>query len=283
MADRAPSQRPPVPSPPAVDGGRSTENAAPPVLYIAGDIHLDGGPADATSPFVRFLDSLATRSPAQLVLLGDLFEYWLETDAAAARYEAVLSRLRALAIAGWRLDLVRGNRELAGGRMLAVSTGCRMHWPHVDLALGNRRVRVVHGDRLCHDPGYRFFAAWIGSFWHRAWQSLHPAFVQDAVARALRRGSRSHQLEREEARPRPRPARSRVFIDRRRVQAAARGIDTLVAGHIHESWRRTIGGVDLILVGHWPGRIGHWVEGFAEGRLERVEETFSVLSPRSSV
>jgi UDP-2,3-diacylglucosamine hydrolase len=274
MAEGTASQRIPGRSSPAVGGGRSTDDRARllPVLYIAGDIHLPGTPEDARSAFVRFLDRLAARPPARLVLLGDLFEYWLETGAAAARYEPVLSRLRALADAGWRLDLVRGNRELAGGRMLEVSTGCRLHWPRLDLALGNRRVRVVHGDRLCHDPGYRFFSAWIVSFWHRVWQIVHPAPLQDAVARALRRGSRSHQLERQAARP-PR-ARQRVFIDRRRVQASGRGVDTVIAGHIHESWRRAIGGVDLILVGHWPGDVGHWIEGYADGRLERVTATF---------
>jgi UDP-2,3-diacylglucosamine pyrophosphatase LpxH len=65
-----------------------------------------------------------------------------------------------------------------------------------------------------------------------------------------------------------------VFIDRRRVQAAARGADTLVAGHIHQSWRRRLGGVDLILVGDWPGRLGQWVEGYPDGRLEQVRREF---------
>ena len=89
MADGAASQRNPGRVSAAVDGGQL------PVLYIAGDIHLHGTPEDAQSPFVRFLDRLAARPPARLVLLGDLFEYWLETDTAAARYEPVLSRLDA--------------------------------------------------------------------------------------------------------------------------------------------------------------------------------------------
>ena len=54
-----------------------------------------------------------------------------------------------------------------------------------------------------------------------------------------------------------------------RAGAAGRGADVLVAGHVHESWRRRIGGTDLILAGHWPPGRGHWVEGFADGRLER--------------
>ncbi|MBA3846357.1 MAG: UDP-2,3-diacylglucosamine diphosphatase, partial [Planctomycetes bacterium] len=43
------------------------------MLYIAGDVHLVGGP----SGFACWLDALQARSPARLVLLGDLFEYWL--------------------------------------------------------------------------------------------------------------------------------------------------------------------------------------------------------------
>lgn len=234
--------------------------AGAPILYIAGDVHLRGDEG-AAAAFPRFLDRLAARSPARLVLLGDLFEYWLETAASAERYEHVLARLRALRDAGWMLDLVLGNREVAAGRLLAVRSGCRTHWPKLDIPLGPRRVRVVHGDRLCHDPPYRFFAAWMGSFWQRGWTSLHPAPVQDAVARALRRRSRGT----------PSPGRrgpARVFIDRRRVQAAARGADTLVAGHIHEAWRRGVGGVDLMLVGDWSGGTGRWIEGHADGRLE---------------
>jgi len=188
----------------------------------------------------------------------------LETDAAVARHADVLGRLRTLAAAGWRLDLVRGNRELAAGRRLEVASGCRLHWPRLDVELGPVRVRVVHGDRLCHDPGYRLFSVWMGGFWVRAWQQVHPPGVQDAVARLLRARSRSLQARRH-AQPRP----ARVFIDRRRVQAAARGADVLVAGHIHEAWRRTLGGVDLILVGDWPGDLAQWVEGWADGRLER--------------
>lgn len=238
-----------------------TEGARP-ILYIAGDIHLTGGP----SAFDRWLDELAKREPARLVILGDLFEYWLETDDAVERYREVLQRLRALKKAGWRLDLVTGNRELAAGRRLEMESGCALHWPSLDLKLGERMVRIVHGDRLCQDPPYRFFSAWMRSFWHRIWQCCHASIVQDAVARFLRRRSQSRQ--------RSPTMRQRVFIDRRKVQAAARQVDTLIAGHIHQSWRRTIGGVDMILVGDWPGSSGRWVEGFADGALRRQQGEF---------
>jgi UDP-2,3-diacylglucosamine hydrolase len=233
-----------------------------PVLYVAGDVHLDGG----ANAFPDFLDRLARRPPARLVILGDLFEYWLETDLMARLHEGVLSRLRRLKAAGWQLDLVLGNREFAAGRLLAARSGCRVHWPYLDLTMGARRLRIVHGDRLCYDPGYRAFAAFMRAFFWRGWYPAFPGPVQDLVARFLRSRSKAKQRRRYDCPPGTRP---RVFIDRRKVQGSARTCDTLIAGHIHQSWRRTIGGIDLILVGDWPVGRGHWVEGYRDGRLER--------------
>ena len=42
--------------------------SAHPVLYVCGDVHCDGG--DPT--FANWLDALAKRPPARLVILGDL-------------------------------------------------------------------------------------------------------------------------------------------------------------------------------------------------------------------
>ena len=241
-----------------------------PVLYIVGDIHLRE--RNEAGPFPAFLDRLAARAPARLVILGDLFEYWLETTDACRRYESVLERLRRLRAAGWRIDLVRGNRELCAGRRLEQAAGSRMYWPGVDVLLGAVRVRIVHGDRLCQDPGYRAFAAWLGSFWFQAWQQLHPGVLQDAIARWLRTRSQAKQRARA---ARPTGQRKRVFIDPRRVVAAARGCDVLVAGHIHEVWRRRVRGTDLMLVGDWPGMTGRWIEGYADGRLVAASAHFS--------
>ena len=226
-----------------------------PVLYIAGDVHL----RDGTGSFVTWLDGLLGKRPAHLVILGDLFEYWLEGDEAVARYQGVLDRLRALGAAGWRVTIVRGNREAVAGRRLEAATRATLVWPACDVVLGRRRIRIVHGDRLCHDPGYRALAAWLAGFPHRWWQRLHPAPVQEAVARWMRRNSKGS---------RPRPAGRRgPFLDPRRVVAAARGADVLIAGHIHEAWTRRIRGVETWLVGDWPPGHGHWIEGFADGSL----------------
>ncbi|GEM_PF-2387119 len=247
-------------------GAGHGEQSAFPLLYVAGDVHLDG----SAGAFAPFLDILLGRPAARLVILGDLFDYWVESPAVARRHDGVLERLRRLNGRGWRLDLVCGNRELVAGRRLEVASASTLHWPSLDLTLGGRRLRVVHGDRLCYDPGYRFYAAWMRSFFWRAFAACFPPLVHEGIARWLRAASQAGQ----ERRRRESARRTRVFIDRRRVQGAARGADTLIAGHIHQAWRRRIGGVDMILVGDWPASRGHWVEGYADGRLVHIERDF---------
>ncbi len=236
-----------------------------PVIVIVGDVHADGG----EGAFCAFLDRLAARQSARLVILGDLVEYWLETDAGLRRHTGLLGRLQNLSQRGWQLDIVGGNREITAGRRLEIASGARLHWPQLDVAVGNKKVRIVHGDRLCHDPGYRAYSVFMRGFWLRAVQPWIPAVVQDMVARHLRARSQSVQAQRTSL-----PA-NRVFIDPRRVVAAARGADVLIAGHIHAHWRRSIRGVDMMLVGDWPEPVGHWIEGYADGSLVARQESFS--------
>lgn len=231
-----------------------------PAAYICGDVHLSEEPG----AFLGFLDRLAALPPARLVILGDLFEVWVDTPSTLRRYQPCLRRLWALRRAGWRLDLLLGNRELSAGRLLGVATGCRVCWPQIDLPVDGRLVRVVHGDRLCRDPGYHFMFAFLRSFWFRAWKACFPAPVHELVARRIRRGSRRRQLA---LRRQQRVAGASLdMLDPRRIRGAARGADLLIAGHIHQQWRRRIAGVDLILAGAWSRTEGCWVELDRHGR-----------------
>ncbi len=188
-----------------------------PILYIVGDVHLRGeggeagapGEAGVDSAFLAFHTGLAGRPAAHLEILGDLFEFRLETPGACARDARTLAGLRALRSAGWRLDLVLGNREATAGRLLEVASGCRLHWPAPRRSgLPATRLRVVHGDRLCHDPSYRLLAAILRSSFVRAWQRLWPGVVQEQVARQLRRSLARHPGRTRSGQPGSRPGRA---------------------------------------------------------------------------
>ena len=57
--------------------------------YVVGDIHL----RDCSGPFMHFLRRLQQQQPARLIILGDLCEYWLETDYYVQRVEAIVASI----------------------------------------------------------------------------------------------------------------------------------------------------------------------------------------------
>lgn len=241
-------------------------------VYICGDVHQPGGSETA---FDRWLDQLAEGAPAHLVILGDLFDVWLETTAGIAQHQPTLRRLHRLRELGWRLDLVQGNRELAGRRRLAMAAKMPVHWPDLTLRVGPRRIRIVHGDRLCRDPGYHFFAAIMRSFWFQAAGRCLPGWCQDHFARWCRRRSqrRNHRrsmMQRQQSVSAPNhqvQGASALRLTPARLRAAARGVDSVVAGHIHQQWQRRLLGIDLLLVGDWTAHGGRWIEAHSDGRL----------------
>lgn len=236
-------------------------------LYIAGDVHLNGSP----NAFDGWLDTLAAQPlPGHLVILGDLFDYWLDTARMRARYADSLARLRRLRDQGWDLDFVLGNREMGGGSRLRIATGCQVHWPGLDIRRGEQVIRIVHGDRLCHDPGYHFLHAVLTSFWVRVAIWTTPGAVQEWVGSRIRRSSRGNRHRLEQAATPRRIGASRDMLDERRVRASARGADVLIAGHIHERTRMDIVGVDLLLVGEWSADTGSWVEVDGDGTLRQL-------------
>lgn len=200
------------------------EAPAEPVTVV-GDVHLSPRHAEVERRFVGWLDARA-RHGGTLVLLGDLFDWWVgrgqERDPALA---PVLEALRRVAAAGVRLCFQPGNRDFAfrgaHGVPLAV-------WPDVvRTRVGSSTVLFTHGDLLVSgDRAYlalrRVLRSGPVSFGLRRL----PYGWLAAIARALRRVS---------ARAVRRKSRRALDIDyglaRRWLEAA--GADVLVAGHVH--------------------------------------------------
>jgi UDP-2,3-diacylglucosamine pyrophosphatase LpxH len=226
---------------------------------VCGDVHLGPWP----SGFPSFLDRLAERPPACLVLLGDVVDYWIDDGAGVAAHRELFARLRRLRERGWRVVCVAGNRELAAGRRFAAAGRLELHWPAFDIATAAGPVRVVHGDRLCRDPGYHLFAACARGFWARALLTMLPSPAAHGIARLARWRSR-----RKGAAARARGG-SLMRLDPARVRAAARGAVRLLAGHIHRRLHTTVGGVDLWLAGDWPGTEARWLEVRSDGGVVR--------------
>ena len=211
-------ERPPDGAPVALEPG----------TLVIGDLHLDVFAPGGTERFVRWLERRPDPLP-RLVILGDLFEYWVgRGQGREPGARAVLAALAARGERGTAVDVLPGNRDFLLGEEFTRESGARLHpgglvGRHPD----GSATLFLHGDELCTtDRAYRAFrrvvrsrpVAWLAS-------SL-PLGSRRAIARALRaRSARSTA--------RKAPATVAVQPDAALARARGAGARTLICGHAH--------------------------------------------------
>lgn len=171
--------------------------------WFASDMHLDDARPELTTRFLDALDALAApgldalaapgaagplpqgapptaridgdEGPA-LFLLGDLFEVWIGDDAVSGVAERVAARLRALRDRGWRIFIMRGNRDflidvpVPGAQTPTYTDRCAAQLlddPAI-LVVGTRSFLLSHGDIWCTDDAA--YVAWRARSRSPAWQ-----------------------------------------------------------------------------------------------------------------
>jgi UDP-2,3-diacylglucosamine hydrolase len=144
--------------------------------YVVSDIHLGAVPRATERSFVAFLEH-AGGAAAQLLIAGDLFDFWFEYGTVIpGKHFRVLAALAALVEAGIPVTLAGGNHDAWGGRFLREEVGVTYHAHPFHMELGGRRALVAHGDGLGKgDLKYRILKAVLRS---RAtvlgFRALHP-------------------------------------------------------------------------------------------------------------
>lgn len=144
-------------------------------LFIS-DLHLSESQPRTLVRFERFAANEA-RTCAELMILGDLFEFWAgddaTDDAVAGRVEAALADVSS---AGVRVYLMHGNRDLLLGNDFARRCGAALLVDPTLAQIGGRMVMLAHGDVYCTlDVDYQRFRA----------QARNPAFQRAFLARSL--------------------------------------------------------------------------------------------------
>jgi UDP-2,3-diacylglucosamine hydrolase len=143
------------------------------------DLHLNAAQAATRATFARFVQEVAPQF-AELVILGDLFEYWAGDDDDDAVGRDVAAQLRALAERDRRVFVMQGNRDLLLGRAFCAAAGATLLADPTLATIGSgaaeQRVLLAHGDAWCtQDVEYMKFRA----------QARHPAFQAQFLAQPL--------------------------------------------------------------------------------------------------
>ncbi len=189
------------------------------------DLHLAPERPRTLGRFLQFLKEDAARH-RELVILGDLFEFWIGDDAAGAA-RPVIEALAALSASGRRLLLMHGNRDPLLGHAFASATGGMLLADPVVVEVAGTPTLLSHGDAWCtRDLAYQQFRSTV----------RQPQFQRDflsktideriAFARGLRMQSESEKSTK---------AMDIMDVTPEAVVAALRdaGVRRIIHGHTH--------------------------------------------------
>ena len=130
-------------------------------IHFLSDFHL--GVPDAASSLARekricaFLDE-AAKDAAEIMLLGDLFDFWFEYKRAVPRgHVRLLGKLAELTDRGIPVHLFIGNHDMWIFDYVPQETGVIVHREPIVREIAGKRFLIGHGDGLGPgDPGYKF-------------------------------------------------------------------------------------------------------------------------------
>jgi UDP-2,3-diacylglucosamine hydrolase len=145
-------------------------------VYIVSDVHLGAIPVERERAFLRWL-AHARAAASEVIVNGDLFEFWFEYRTAIPRgHTRVLGALAALVDAGISVRFMGGNHDWWGGSFLEREIGVTLYREPVTLDVAGKRLFLAHGDGLGNgDLGYRLLKLVLrgrGTRWAFRW--LHP-------------------------------------------------------------------------------------------------------------
>lgn len=125
------------------------------------DLHLNPGQPLTLAAFHHFVRSVAPRFK-ELVILGDLFEYWAGDDDNDALAAEVGGALAMLAGQGLAVYLMHGNRDLLMGAEFCARARATLLADPTLAQIGETRVLLAHGDAYCtEDVDYMRFRAQV--------------------------------------------------------------------------------------------------------------------------
>lgn len=192
---------------------------------IVSDLHLAAERPRTTARFLRFLAEDAP-AHAELVILGDLFEFWIGDDAAAAA-RPVMEALAAGSARGQRLLLMHGNRDPLLGAAFAAATGGTLLADPIVVDVAGTPTLLSHGDAWCtRDVAYQQFRALVRRPEFQREFLSKPLDERIAFARGLRMQSETEKSTK---------AADIMDVTPDAVVAALRdaGVRRIVHGHTH--------------------------------------------------
>lgn len=248
------------------------------------DTHLGtrGCRADFLADFLR------RTSAEHIYLVGDIIDGWRLRRGWYwdKHHDDVITLLLRSARAGTKITYVPGNHDEAVRRYLHLSleiAGIRFADEAEHVTAAGERLLIIHGDQFDSVVRYARLLAVLGDWAYGAALVLNRWFNAARARLGCPYWSLSAYLKRQ-------VKEAVKAIDRFEValaaEAAARGFDGVVCGHIHHPEMRDVNGIRYINDGDWVESCTALVEHH-DGRLELLDwaalNRLSFLAPRGAV
>lgn len=236
-----------------------------PRVLVVSDVHFGAAPAEHERAFLRFLADVPHRSD-ELLINGDLFDFWFEYDTVVLReYFPLLRRLAELVEAGIRVRMTAGNHDAWGGSFLREEVGVEWLEGPTVVDVAGRRAYVAHGDGVAatepiHDALRSVARSRPAEILFRL---LHPDLgrrVVDRISRTVQRMEAEDVVRHAEA-----LSERADQLLRRRPE-----LDLVIFGHAHQPELRQVEpGRHYLNPGDWLRHCSYGIVERGEVRLER--------------
>ncbi len=130
--------------------------------YFVSDIHIVSPDCPRARGFCEFLRSLTGKDASHLVLLGDIFDLWVADHGYFIdRFSEIIDEIRRLLGEGVEILYFEGNHDLHLRYFWADRLGATVYGEATYVEIGDRTVRLEHGDQMDPDDRGYLFLRWF--------------------------------------------------------------------------------------------------------------------------
>ena len=213
-------------------------------IFLA-DAHLCKPSDQNYQALLAFLEAQCGKTDI-LVLLGDIFEFWIGKASVSDAYVPVINLLERMHKQGTKLVYVEGNHDFNLGPIFTERLACRVLPEGGSIELDGKKVFLAHGDLAnTEDKSYRRLRAFLRSGLMRTLIRIAPSRLTMAIA------TRSSDNSRKKAAVRCSRWPAREILRPYAETILNQGYQALVTGHYHQPFHERLGDAEHIALGDW--------------------------------
>jgi UDP-2,3-diacylglucosamine hydrolase len=213
-------------------------------IFLA-DAHLCKPSDPNYRAMLTFLEEQCGKTD-MLVLLGDIFEFWIGKTAVADDYVPLINAFERMHQQGTKLVYVEGNHDFHLGPVFTQRLNCQVFPDGGSIDLGGKKIYLAHGDLANpDDTSYRRLRTFLRSGFIKAALRIAPNWLTMTIANRGSYNSRKNAGERRTRWP------ALEILQPYAEEILSAGHQAIVTGHYHQPLHIELGDGELIALGDW--------------------------------